>query len=505
MANAEVPAPMEPGGIPLTSTSPTGSAASSVESEYGDRAIEEVEKMLENTENLIKNLGGVFPPSTNVCSGDGKRKRFFDPLAAVKNLANDVLGMANCVDDILNDITSEIGPLIGPPPPPAIISAITAQLAALEMAGKLQQEDDQDSEDNEDGSSTSDPASARSSSSQSSSGSSSSSAAPSACPMYIYPEDDITQLEGNLDSSIGIEERSIPEESPDGRHTLAKRNSNPLKGINSCDFPCGNQVKEPPYMQMKKLKNLGMQPNANKGVNGQIFGNAIKCIERHSGWKHTEHELQLPKGFLGSKIDTPDFSCDDMNKVFFPISQGKMQNKMQKIFDQLPGMQITNGPGKPKNINPGFACLEQALNSAKGLKDRQTKIDTIQDFIMLFGVIKDSDFQKMYDVTKNRIDQAFSGVDDLIMMNCLKRSNGTPIPATWAEDYKNWMTQYLADIGRPAWTWASTTRDELETEILADKTTLAETKDAQLKQLADIKLHPGFSNTAFVCDFGLTW
>ena len=201
---------------------------------------------------------------------------------------------------------------------------------------------------------------------------------------------------------------------------------------------------------------------------------------------------------------------------------------MQKIFDQLPGMQLSaqasgpNGPVK-MNINPGFAGLEQALNGVKGymfdkginppssyfqrsrLATTQSKIDTIQDFIMLFGVIRDPDFQRMFDVTNNRMYQAYAGVDYLITTNTLKKADGSPLPATWASDYKTWMTQYLADIATPAWTWASTTRDDLETQLNADTTMDPTVKAAQLKLLANIKTAPGFSQSSFTCDFGLTW
>ena len=190
-----------------------------------------------------------------------------------------------------------------------------------------------------------------------------------------------------------------------------------------------------------------------------------------------------------------------------------------QLSDQANG---PNGPVK-KNINPGFAGLEQPINAVKGymfdkgidppsyyfkkarLQTTQQKINTIQDYTMLFGVIKDPDFQKMYDVTNNRMYQAFSGVDYLIINNNLKRADGTPMSATWAESYKTWTTQYLIDIAAPAWTWASTTRDDLETQLNADTTTDPATKAAQLNLLTEIKTAPGFSQSAFVCDFGLTW
>lgn len=196
---------------------------------------------------------------------------------------------------------------------------------------------------------------------------------------------------------------------------------------------------------------------------------------------------------------------------------------MQKIFDQLPGMQLSDSANMPKNINPGFAGLEQSINGVKGymfdkaiyppsarftkarLKNTETKIATIQDLVMLFGVIKDADFQAMFDVTNNRVYQAFSGFDYLVTNNSLKMSNGTGLSATWASKYKTWMTNYLAEIVTPAWTWASATRDDLETQIRSNTTIDPDVKAAQLAKLAYIKTDPGFSQSAFICDFALTW
>lgn len=70
-------------------------------------------------------------------------------------------------------------------------------------------------------------------------------------------------------------------------------------------------------------------------------------------------EKQLVMVFLSTIIDKPDFTCADMNTVFFPCGN----NRMQFIFDQLPGMQLTTNPPK---INPGFAGLEQDINAVKG-------------------------------------------------------------------------------------------------------------------------------------------
>lgn len=153
-----------------------------------------------------------------------------------------------------------------------------------------------------------------------------------------------------------------------------------------------------------------------------------------------------------------------------------------------------------KAIDPPSASFTRAR-----LATIETKIETIQDLVMLFGVIKDPAFQEMYDVNNNRVYQVFSGIDYLVSNNSLKMSNGTALSATWASKYKAWMTNYLAEIVTPAWTWASTTRDDLETQLKGDITTDPAVKAAQPKKLAYIKTAPDFSQSAFTCDFALTW
>ena len=53
---------------------------------------------------------------------------------------------------------------------------------------------------------------------------------------------------------------------------------------------------------------------------------------------HIADEKQLIKLFLESEVDTAAFTCADMNTLFFPCGQ----NKIQKIFDQLPGVQLSD-------------------------------------------------------------------------------------------------------------------------------------------------------------------
>ena len=46
------------------------------------------------------------------------------------------------------------------------------------------------------------------------------------------------------------------------------------------------------------------------------------------------------------------------------------ENGLQRLYDQLPGMQLEDDPSTTppiqKNINPGFASMEVDINAAKG-------------------------------------------------------------------------------------------------------------------------------------------
>lgn len=236
--------------------------------------------MLDNTENMIRDLGGDFPPSTNACSGAGKRKPFFNPLETVVGLAGNALGLANCIDNIVNDISSEIGPLIGPPRASGVIPKINAQLDALEKAGE-------EEEDKETPSSTasftsssrsSPTGSSRSSSSlRSLTQSSSSSSAPDACATYSYA-DDFSQEEDAPDDGSGVQRRSATEENIGGRHGLAMRaaGQKTLTAINSCNFPVGMEAIQPAYSRLSRFISLGKQPGGNGGADGQVFNNVAK-------------------------------------------------------------------------------------------------------------------------------------------------------------------------------------------------------------------------------------
>ena len=315
--------------------------------EIKTQAINEIENLKDNTENIIRILGGDFPPTTHPCSGGGSKNRFkkrlFNPIGAVEGLANDALGLAGCVDDIVNDISNEIGPITGPPPPPDVIDSITTQLDALEKAGEEEEDDDDDqsssqqsnsqsrtSTGSDSSSATSSPSSQTSGSSTSSSQTSSSttSSAASGCPSYVDPGDDITEWEGTPDPGTdgpakrmfamksrsemkgrwagnprGVDNRfSNVNDNPDGRNELAKREQGPpINEVNGCTFPGGQQGVQPGYSARKGFLNLGKNPGGNGGLSGAVYKAAPK-------WYVGQHSCSLPNSFKWFKTtdERPD-------------------------------------------------------------------------------------------------------------------------------------------------------------------------------------------------------
>ena len=349
----DVPNTTAPGGIPLTPIPTSGPAASSQQSVFGGiligfvkggrnwvsditlpaiktQAIDEINNLKDNTENIIKNLGGDFPPTVHPCSGGGSkrfRKRLFNPLSVVEGLAKDALGLAGCIDDIVNDISNEIGPITGPPPPPDVISSISTQLDALEKAAEEEEDEDDDdqSSQSEDQSKTtsaqktsdttsqasSQTSGSKTSSSQTSSGTSS---AASGCPSYVEPNDDITEWEGTpLPGSDGPAKRmfamrsrpggvssghSSVYDNPDGRNELVKREQgDPIDNVNGCTFPGGQQGLQPGYSALRGFVNLGRQPGGNGGQAGTVYNAASK-------WYVGQHDCSLPDGFKWFKTPT---------------------------------------------------------------------------------------------------------------------------------------------------------------------------------------------------------
>lgn len=147
--------------------------------------------------------------------------------------------------------------------------------------------------------------------------------------------------------------------------------------------------------------------------------------------------------------------------------------------------QLTNNPPLYENTNPGFVGLEQSVNGVKGyMFDKgitppstyfqngringgiQMQIQTIQDFIMLFDILRDKEVENMFDVTNDRIYKAYQTVDARITSQNIQKSDGSgPIQANFAATYKTWLTGYLTDIVQPAWSWCSNTVTSIETSL----------------------------------------
>lgn len=251
-----------------------GWASDITKPEVKTRAINQVKNIKDNTENMIKDLGGKVPPTSNACSQAGKRKRgLFNPLDTVKNLAKDALGLANCISNIVEDISNEIGPLTGPPPGGDIIPTLNTQIDALDQASKEENDkDDDDNDDNEKSSSASDSSSTAASSTASSSASSTSSAADS-CPTYTLPDDDLSQWEGVPTDDLVAEKRDIMSHYPIGYNNIKARASDvdPIDQINSCSFPDGIKVTLPGYVSAGGLRKMGDKPNLQKGLHGEVY------------------------------------------------------------------------------------------------------------------------------------------------------------------------------------------------------------------------------------------
>lgn len=110
----------------------------------------------------------------------------------------------------------------------------------------------------------------------------------------------------------------------------------------------------------------------------------------------------------------------------------------------------------------------------------------------------------MYDLAKNRVYTIFSGVEKNFNENALQRADGTQLPATWAGNYKLWISQYLDEIAEPVWSWASSTLAASEDQTNNHNAIESATKQARSKKMDGIKSHPHFTESYFKADFGLT-
>ncbi|KAL9627882.1 MAG: hypothetical protein Q9164_007460, partial [Protoblastenia rupestris] len=71
------------------------------------KAVNEITDLRNETETIIKNLGGIVPPATNNCSGKGQAKSF-NLTEAVETQSNSPLSLANCVDIIIIEVLMAI-------------------------------------------------------------------------------------------------------------------------------------------------------------------------------------------------------------------------------------------------------------------------------------------------------------------------------------------------------------------------------------------------------------
>lgn len=388
---------------------------------------------------------------------------------------------------------------------------------------------------------------------------SASSAVSGTCALYTYPSDDeidegpgeddtgdltgtatkrrarVRRFSSNNEESpkIGLQERD------NMRYRIEERaTGSSFTSINGCNFPNGFSATQPNYLTAGQLYKVGRQSNGNGGKNGLIynaaqkwyFGTHDRTVEPGFAWSKVDYwypgmlasrqsvdhvwELNLLTLFLSSMIGTSSFSCDDMNTVFFP-GTAACDNKMQTIFNQLPSMDV-------KNIQNGFIALEQSVNGIKGyifgqglgtnpyyIKNRsnsfQNQVGALQDACMAFAILSQPEVKALYDLTNNRMYQAFLGVDALITNNALKDSSGSPLQADWGSSFKSWMTDYLGTISGDAWTWAEALLSQLQEDTNNDATLSEEQKTSQLRQLTWIENSPLWSEDQFTLDFGLSW
>lgn len=389
---------------------------------------------------------------------------------------------------------------------------------------------------------------------------SASSAVSGTCALYTYPsddeidegpgEDDTGELTGTATKRRVRVRRFGPEFDEESLNGLQERDTmrrsrieeratgSSFTSINGCNFPNGFSATQPNYLTAGQLYRVGTQSGGSGGKNGLIYNAAQKwyfgthdcTVEPGFAWSKVAYwypgmlasrqsvdhvwELNLLTLFLGSMIGTSSFSCDDMNTVFFP-GTATCDNKMQIIFNQLPSMDV-------KNIQNGFIALEQSVNGIKGyifgqglgtnpyyIKNRantfQNQIGALQDACMAFAVLSQPEVKALYDLTNNRMYQAFLGVDALITNNALKDSSGAPLQANWGSSFKTWMTDYLGTISGDAWTWAEAFLSQLQEDTNNDATLSDEQKISQLRQLTWIENSPLWGEDQFTLDFGLTW
>lgn len=392
--------------------------------------------------------------------------------------------------------------------------------------------------------------------------SSTSSAVSGTCALYTYPSDDEIDEgpgEDNTGELTGTSSkrrariRRFKSEAVDetlyfnpARRTIQdfvierRATGSSFTSINGCSFPNRLSVTQPNYLTAGQLYKVGQpkQIGGSGGKNGLIY-NAVQkwyfgthdcTVEPGFAWSKVAYwypgmlaskqsvdhvwELNLLTLFLTSMIGTSSFSCDDMTTVFFP-GTAACDNKMQIVFNQLPSMDV-------KNIQNGFIALEQSVNGIKGyifsqglgtspyyISNRantfQNQVGALQDACMAFAILSQPEVKVLYDLTNNRIYQAFLGVDALITNNALKDTSGAPLQANWGSSFKTWMTNHLDTISGDAWSWAEALLSQLQEDTNNDATLSSDQKTFQLKQLSWIENGQLWGEDQFTLDFDLSW
>ena len=182
-------------------------------------------------------------------------------------------------------------------------------------------------------------------------------------------------------------------------------------------------------------------------------------------------------------------------------------------------------------MNPGFAALEMEINTAKGyvfskgvnpastyfrnkLVFVEDWIKMIQNFFMLFDILRDHSFEDMFDVTNDRVYQAFLDIDSRIVHCGLSHhSSHRPMSANWASKYRRWMEDWLRDIGPPVWSWVDSAVKNLEYKLgtatgsmnFGGRTLDRYQINEHLRELQWIKEYPAFYPGHFRIEFELSW
>lgn len=266
------------------------------------------------------------------------------------------------------------------------------------------------------------------------------------------------------------------------RGTLVPRDAPIVSTIGSC--PLATNVNIPPYSSYKAAMNLNKQPNTNNGANGQIYnaiekwyienlavdGTAFSGVKTNENFDtvtnpmSTEHVWEKSNiGDFLADLLTSELDCDDLNELFFSSCSGT--NLLQRIFNQLPSMD-------PKNIQTGFAAMNQYLNGMKGwmfsqrysdplfnrlYKTNEQIIQGLQRQAIIFNLFNtDSGIQSMHDQTNNRVYQAFLGLDNYISTNKIQRAKSRgDYTLQFGPAFKAWYGQLLSNTGSAAFAWAS--------------------------------------------------